>query len=150
MGLFSRRKSEVLVLSNQASDQAKVVAKLEKDFFKYAKEAEAKTYQSNEELVAIREVFSDKLKELRNALGSLRTKAVNLEMKSVNTSVKLGLRHLELVKNAPKKIQKKAIQEEIKVQEEIVGYTEEEERVWAEMKAEALAEKENLQKKRAA
>ncbi len=151
MGIFQRTKpSEIIVVSNEATNQAKVVAKLEKDFLRYAKQAEAQTYQSNEELVAVRDVFSQKLKELRNALMSLRTKAVNLEMKSINTITSLGLKHLDLVKSAPKAIKNKAIKEEMKVQNEIVGYTEEEEQLWAEMKAEALAQKNKLQNQKAA
>ena len=147
MALFRRTKtSEILVVTSEAVNQAKVVAKLEKDFLKYVKMASANTYQSNEELIAVREVFSQKLETLRNALKTLRAKAVNLEMKSVKTITGLSSKHLELVKEAPKAIKKKVIKEEIKVQEEIVGYTEEEERIWAEIKADAMIKKEKLRR----
>ncbi|MBT3836541.1 hypothetical protein HOD05_00935 [Candidatus Woesearchaeota archaeon] len=146
MRLFKRTKpNEILMFSNEASNQARVVAKLEKEFLKYAKIASAKTYQTNEERKAVREVFSNKLEELRHALMSLRAKAVNLEMKSVKAITSLGSKHLDLVKSAPKALKKKVIKEEIKVQNEIVGYSKEEERIWAEIKAEAMAETKNLQ-----
>jgi len=147
MAFFQRTNpNEILVVSNEAVNQAKVVASLEKDFLKYAKTASARTYQSNEELGAVREIFSNKLRKLRDALMSLRTKAVNLEIKSVKTIDQLGKKHLELVKSAPKSIKNKVIKEEIKVQEEIVGFTKEEDQIWAEIRAEAMAETENLRK----
>ncbi len=124
----------------------KEVLILEKEFSDFSKRASSKTHDSIKKKTAVLQEYQKKKRKLVDALKSLRANTINLEVHSINTINKTSSAFLNLVREEVPEVLEAVTEEEIDIQEEIIGFTEEEENIWAEIKSEAMGNIEDMSK----
>ena len=139
MNKFAKEESDVKKFLKKTDEIGKKVIFLEEEFAKFSKKASSRVYNTLEKRTAVLEEFQIKKRNLVNALKKLRAQTINLEIHSINTINRTSKSFLDLVRREVPEVLKSVAAEEIAIQEEIIGFTEEEERIWSEIKSEASA-----------